>query len=107
MNFSTKILALLGAATLAISLSTRVAAQQLPESNGTAQQPAASSNGNGSESAAQTAMTFDLNACQNVGPGLFQCPASYKPICEPGYNRGDVTCLNVDENGVLIRQGMP
>lgn len=66
------------------------------------QQPAppAESKGN------QVAMNFDLNACQNVGPGLYQCPGSDKPICDPGYNKGDVDCLKVDKNGVLIRQGM-
>lgn len=54
----------------------------------------------------QVAMNFDLNACENLGPGLYRCPGSDKPICDPGYNKGDVECLKVDKNGVLIREGM-
>ncbi len=59
------------------------------------------------ESAAgnQVALSFDLNTCQQLGPGLYQCPGSDKPICDPGYNKGDVDCVKVDKNGVLIRQG--
>lgn len=51
----------------------------------------------------QTAMSFDLNACQQLGPSLYQCPGSDKPICDPGYNKGDVECVKVDKNGVLIQ----
>lgn len=54
----------------------------------------------------QVAMNFDLNACENLGPGLYRCPGSDKPICDPGYNKGDVECLKVDKNGVLIRERM-
>ncbi len=54
----------------------------------------------------QVAMNFDLNTCQQLGPGLYQCPGSDKPICDPGYNKGDVECVKVDKNGVLIHTGM-
>lgn len=54
----------------------------------------------------QVAMSFDLNACQQLGPSLYQCPGSDKPICDPGYNKGDIECVRVDKSGVLVRQGM-
>lgn len=62
--------------------------------------PAAESAGN------QVAMNFDLGTCQQLSPGLYQCPGSDKAICDPGYNKGDVECIKVDKNGVLIREGM-
>ncbi len=57
------------------------------------------------ESAAgnQVALSFDLGTCQQLGPGLYQCPSSDKPICDPGYNKGDVDCIRIDANGVLIK----
>jgi hypothetical protein len=51
-------------------------------------------------------MNFDLNACQQLGPSLYQCPGSDNPICDPGYNKGDVDCIKVDKSGVLIREGI-
>jgi hypothetical protein len=72
-------------------LTSACSGQQQPES------AAATAAGN------QTTMSFDLNACQQLGPSLYQCPGSDKPICDTGYNKGDVECLKVDENGVLIQ----
>lgn len=51
----------------------------------------------------QTAMNFDLNKCQQMAPHLYKCPGSDKPICDPAYNKGNVECLKVDANGVLIQ----
>ena len=52
----------------------------------------------------QVAMKFDLSKCQQISPNLFQCPAVDKPICDPGYNKGDVICVKVDKDGVVIQQ---
>lgn len=84
----------IGAAALALALSACAGGQQ------------SSAASNGSASEGQVAMNFDLNACRQLGPNLYQCPGSDKPICDPGYNKGDVDCIRVDKNGVLIRQGM-
>ncbi len=100
LSTKARFLVVVGVAALALALSAPVGAQQPPaDGNGSAQQPSASGNG----SAAETVMNFDLNSCQQVGPGLYQCPGSDKPICDPSYDRGDVDCLRVDQNGVLIR----
>jgi hypothetical protein len=53
----------------------------------------------------KVAMNFDLGQCQEVGASLYQCPASAKAMCDQGANRGDIECVKVDDNGVLIRAG--
>ena len=50
---------------------------------------------------AKTELHFDLNACQNLGAGLYKCPASDKPICSPDYN-GQVGCVRIGPKGSVF-----
>jgi hypothetical protein len=52
---------------------------------------------------AQTELHFDLNQCQDLGAGLYKCPASDKPICSPGYN-GQVECVRTGPKGSVFVQ---
>jgi hypothetical protein len=52
---------------------------------------------------AQTELHFDLNKCQNLGAGLYKCPASDKPICSPDYN-GQVECVRTGPKGSVFVQ---
>jgi hypothetical protein len=61
-------------------------------------QPGATAGGN------QVALKFDLSQCQQISPNLFKCPAIDKPLCTAAYNKGDVICVKVDENGVVVQQ---
>ncbi len=47
---------------------------------------------------------FNLGQCEQIQPGLYRCPASDKAICTPGSARTDVECVQVTEDGVVIRQ---
>lgn len=47
---------------------------------------------------ARAELHFDINTCQDMGGGLYKCPASDKPICNPDYN-GQVECLRIGPNG--------
>lgn len=49
-------------------------------------------------SLAKTELHFDLNKCQDLGAGLYKCPASDKPICNPDYN-GTVECVRIGPKG--------
>ena len=55
------------------------------------------------ESMAKTELHFDLNTCQNLGAGLYKCPAADKPICSPDYN-GQVECVRVGPKGSVFVQ---
>ena len=52
---------------------------------------------------AQTELHFDLNQCQDLGAGLYKCPASDKPICSPDYN-GQVECVRTGPKGSVFVQ---
>jgi hypothetical protein len=52
---------------------------------------------------AKTELHFDLNACQDQGGGLYKCPASDKPICNPDYN-GSLECVRVGPKGGVFVQ---
>ena len=47
---------------------------------------------------AKTELHFDINKCQDMGGGLYKCPASDKPICNPDYN-GTVECVRIGPKG--------
>src|SRR5215472_16094788 len=49
-------------------------------------------------SLAKTELHFDINQCQDMGAGLYKCPASDKPICNPDYN-GNVECVRIGPKG--------
>ena len=56
---------------------------------------------------AKTELHFDINACQQIEPGLYKCPAADKPICNPDY-KGQAECVRIGPNGsvfVLSRFG--
>jgi len=54
---------------------------------------------------AKTELHFDLNACQEIGPNLYKCPAADKPICNPDYN-GQVECVRIGPKGsVFVQSG--
>jgi predicted component of type VI protein secretion system len=56
-------------------------------------------------SLAKTELHFDLNACQPIEPGLYKCPATDKPICNPDYN-GQAECVRIGPKGsVFIQSG--
>jgi hypothetical protein len=46
----------------------------------------------------KTELHFDINKCQDMGGGLYKCPASDKPICNPDYN-GSVECVRIGPKG--------
>jgi hypothetical protein len=52
---------------------------------------------------AKTELHFDINACQDMGAGLYKCPASDKPICNPDYN-GSVECIRIGPKGSVFVQ---
>jgi hypothetical protein len=52
---------------------------------------------------AKTELHFDLNKCQDLGAGLYKCPASDKPICSPDYN-GQVECVRTGPKGSVFVQ---
>jgi hypothetical protein len=55
---------------------------------------------------AKTELHFDLNKCQDLGAGLYKCPASDKPICNPDYN-GSVECVRIGpKGGVFVQSPM-
>ena len=47
---------------------------------------------------AKTELHFDINKCEDQGGGLYKCPASDKPICNPDYN-GTVECVRIGPKG--------
>ena len=54
---------------------------------------------------ARTELHFDINACQQIEPGLFKCPAADKPICNPDYN-GQAECVRIGPKGsVFVQSG--
>src|SRR5260370_34200888 len=54
---------------------------------------------------AKVELHFDLNQCQDLGAGLYKCPASGNPICNPDYN-GQVECVRLAPKGsVLVQSG--
>jgi hypothetical protein len=54
---------------------------------------------------AKTELHFDINACQPIEPGLFKCPATDKPICNPDYN-GQAECVRIGPKGsVFVQSG--
>jgi len=56
---------------------------------------------------AKVELHFDLNQCQDLGAGLYKCPASDKPICNPDYN-GQVECVRIGPKGsVFVQSGAP
>jgi hypothetical protein len=54
-------------------------------------------------SLAKTELHFDLDQCQDLGAGLYKCPASDKPICNPDYN-GQVECVRIGPKGSVFVQ---
>jgi hypothetical protein len=52
---------------------------------------------------AATELHFDLNKCEDMGAGLYKCPASDKPICNPDYN-GNVECVRIGPKGSVFVQ---
>jgi len=56
-------------------------------------------------SMAKTELHFDLNACQQIEPGLYKCPAADKAICSPDYN-GQAECVRIGpKGGVFVQSG--
>jgi predicted component of type VI protein secretion system len=54
---------------------------------------------------AKTELHFDINACQPIEPGLYKCPATDKPICNPDYN-GQAECVRIGPKGsVFVQSG--
>jgi hypothetical protein len=51
-----------------------------------------------------TELSFSLNKCDMLGPGLYKCPATDKPICSPDYTGTPVECLHTDKNGNITIQ---
>jgi hypothetical protein len=50
---------------------------------------------------AKTELHLDLNACQDLGAGLYKCPAIDQPICNPNYN-GQVQCVRIGPKGSVF-----
>jgi hypothetical protein len=48
------------------------------------------------------AANFDLSKCEILEAGLYRCPGSDKPICDPDFARNEVECVKVTRNGVLL-----
>jgi hypothetical protein len=58
------------------------------------------------EAPSKTELHFDINKCQDMGAGLYKCPASDKPICNPDYN-GSVECVRIGpKGGVFVQSPM-
>jgi hypothetical protein len=54
----------------------------------------------------KTELHFDINKCEDMGAGLYKCPASDKPICNPDYN-GSVECVRIGpKGGVFVQSPM-
>jgi predicted component of type VI protein secretion system len=54
---------------------------------------------------AKTELHFDINACQQIEPGLYKCPAADEPICNPDYN-GQAECVRIGPEGsVFVQSG--
>ena len=54
---------------------------------------------------AKTELHFDINACQQIEPGLYKCPASDKAICNPDYN-GQAESVRIGPKGsVFVQSG--
>jgi hypothetical protein len=54
---------------------------------------------------AKTELHFDINACQEIGAGMYKCPAVDKPICSPDYN-GQAECVRIGPKGsVFVQSG--
>jgi predicted component of type VI protein secretion system len=53
---------------------------------------------------AKTELHFDINACQQLEPGLYKCPATDKPICNSDYN-GQAECVRIGPKGSVFVQG--
>jgi hypothetical protein len=49
----------------------------------------------------KTELHFDLNACQDLGGGLYKCPALDQPICNPDY-KGQVQCVRIGPKGSVF-----
>ncbi len=58
------------------------------------------------ESAAMkhTELTFNLDQCQQLNPGLYKCPAIDKPICSPDYNVPGIECVRIGKKGSVFVQ---
>lgn len=55
---------------------------------------------------AKTELHFNLASCQQLGAGLYKCPAADKPICSPDYN-GQAECVRTGPKGsVFVQSGM-
>jgi len=48
----------------------------------------------------QVLARFDINTCQQQGPGLYKCPAVDKPVCSPDYN-GQLECVRIGKKGAV------
>ena len=56
-------------------------------------------------SMAKTELHFDLNKCEPISAGLYKCPATDKPVCNPDYN-GQVECVRIGPKGsVFVQSG--
>ncbi len=54
---------------------------------------------------AKTELHFDINKCQPISPGLYKCPSTDKPICNPDYN-GQAECVRIGPKGsVFVQSG--
>ena len=46
---------------------------------------------------------FNLGRCNMLEPGLFRCPNSEEPLCDPSFARtNQVECIKITSNGELI-----
>lgn len=52
---------------------------------------------------AQTELHFDLSKCQELGAGLYKCPAADKPVCSPDYT-GQGECVRIGPKGSVFVQ---
>lgn len=52
---------------------------------------------------AQTELHFDLTKCQQLGAGLYKCPAADKPVCSPDYT-GQGECVRIGPKGSVFVQ---
>ncbi len=52
---------------------------------------------------AQTELHFDLSKCQQLGAGLYKCPAADKPVCSPDYT-GQGECVRIGPKGSVFVQ---
>ncbi len=52
----------------------------------------------------KTELHFDINKCEELGGGLYKCPAADKPVCSPDYT-GQVECIRIGPKGSVFVQG--